>query len=99
MPLKNHTRAITMADRIHQAMVKEINSELRRRDLKTRALSINTKVSPETLLIELSDGSDSEEYLAGLIFKEARFRAVELVVRSRVKRLVVGKIAKKKKKK
>ena len=92
--MKNFIRAITLADRIHRAIVEEMNSELRRRDLKTRALAINTKASPETLLIELRD-SDSEGYVAGLIFKDVRHKAVELVVRSRVERLVISKTTKK----
>jgi len=87
--MNNHLRTITLADRIHQAVVEEMNSELEKRDLKIRALSINISASPETLLIELSDGSDAEKYVAGLIFKDVRHKAVELAVRSQVKPLVV----------
>jgi len=87
--MKNLCKVITMSDRIHRAIVEEMNSELRRRDLKIRALPINTKASPETLLIELSDGADSEKYVAGLIFKDVQHKAVELAVRSQVEPMVV----------
>jgi len=89
MRTTNYVRAITMYDRIHQAIVEAVNSELRNRGMKTVAMAFNSKPSPASLLLEFHGPTD-EAGEAGRIFAEVKGAAAEAVTRFDVEWLVVG---------